>query len=706
VSDINGSGAEDGGTRHLKPRALPDEASVRFRHSSRQRYRAYRKTAKSLDEASREKGITDEELKEKIDDARRQGGRRGVIVSRRRSGKRNRGFFQLFAKFWEMLAGQRGRLIASLLVGALATVFGLLSPLGMQIVIDGVLNEEPLTGVLKYAPLPTEPMDLLWTTFWILLSIAVVNLGLNLWSRWQATKVAKRTVVHSRRVAFEHAVRLPLHRVYDIKSGGVASILRDDAGGVGELTFTMIYNPWKAIVQIVGTLIALALLEWRLLLVFAVVVPVVWITHKTWISRIRPLWRDVRTTRQYVDGHATESFGGMRVVRTFNRSRAETSQFVANNHLMARQELFTWWWMRGIDSAWSIIIPGAVATLLLVGGLLGVRGQMTGGELAAYVGFLFALLQPIATLANSATSFQNHLAGLDRTLDLLGEDPEFERRDTTQPLEREAVQGRVTLEDLEYAYPLQTGDLGEGAAELGEPVLQGVSLDVEPGTTVAFVGPSGAGKTTLCNLIARFYDPTGGSIKLDGRDLRDIDIDDYRGLLGIVEQDTFLFDGTIAENIAYGRRDATRDDVEQAARLANAHEFIDKLEDSYDSLIGERGVKLSGGQRQRLTIARAILADPKILILDEATSNLDTESERLIQGSLSKLMRGRTSFVIAHRLSTIQAADVIAVIDDGRLIETGTHEELMDQSGKYRQMVELQTDRSATLDFDEQYAAV
>jgi ATP-binding cassette subfamily B protein/subfamily B ATP-binding cassette protein MsbA len=208
---------------------------------------------------------------------------------------------------------------------------------------------------------------------------------------------------------------------------------------------------------------------------------------------------------------------------------------------------------------------------------------------------------------------------------------------------------------------------------------------------IALVGPSGAGKTTLCNLIARFYDPTSGAVLLDGVDLRDITAESYRRLLGIVEQDTFLFDGTIAENIAYGRRGATPDEITHAAKLANAHEFIAKLADGYDSLIGERGVKLSGGQRQRITIARAILADPRILILDEATSNLDTESERLIQGSLQTLMANRTSFVIAHRLSTITHATRILVLENGRIIEQGRHEDLMRASGRYRDMVDLQT---------------
>jgi ATP-binding cassette subfamily B protein/subfamily B ATP-binding cassette protein MsbA len=208
---------------------------------------------------------------------------------------------------------------------------------------------------------------------------------------------------------------------------------------------------------------------------------------------------------------------------------------------------------------------------------------------------------------------------------------------------------------------------------------------------IALVGPSGAGKTTLCNLIARFYDPTAGAVLLDGINLRDITAESYRRLLGIVEQDTFLFDGTIAENIAYGRRGASDAEITQAATLANAHEFIAKLPAGYDSLIGERGVKLSGGQRQRITIARAILADPRILILDEATSNLDTESERLIQGSLQTLMAGRTSFVIAHRLSTITHASRILVLENGRIIEHGRHEELMQASGRYRDMVDLQT---------------
>jgi ABC-type multidrug transport system fused ATPase/permease subunit len=600
--------------------------------------------------------------------------------------KRTRPATTLVVDFLKLLRGQRGTVALALITLTVATVLALIPPVATKFIVDYVLGGKTPPATLPGGiAVPQDRWDLLLWVCVVVCAISFVRIAIHIWGRWAATRATKRLQMEVRRKAFEHAVRLPLHRVYELKSGGVASVLREDAGSVGDLVFGMLYNPWRAVIQLLGSLVVLAWVDWRLLLGAIVLIPMVFLTHRTWISRIRPQYRDIRSQRERIDGQATEAFGGMRVVRAFGRQRSEATRFMKANHLMARQELFVWWWARVIEMVWDALIPLGTAGLMLYGGWQVLNGTLTLGDLMMFLAYLLMLLEPLAVLAQSATTFQNSLSGLDRILDLIAEPREMEPTPDAVSVFPQEVAGRITFEDVDFQYP--------GADKYA---LQGVNLDVQPGQIVALVGPSGAGKTTLCNLVARFYDPTVGRVLLDGRDLRDIKVESYRGLLGIVEQDVFLFDGTIAENIGYGNRNATLADIERAAAVANAAEFIAELPDGYETLIGERGVKLSGGQRQRLAIARAILADPRILILDEATSNLDTESERLIQSGLAALMQDRTSFVIAHRLSTIAHADLIVVIEAGSIVETGTHAELMTAGGRYRDMVLLQiTDREA-----------
>jgi ATP-binding cassette subfamily B protein/subfamily B ATP-binding cassette protein MsbA len=602
-----------------------------------------------------------------------------------RSLKRQRSFGQLFRSFLSELRPFRGSMTIALSTLALGTVLNLVPPAATKVAIDNVFMRQPLTpGLARMLPAAaaTEPAMLLTWIAGTIVTLSFVGTTVHLAGRWQATRVTKLLQASLRRQAFAHAVQLPLGRVWQLKSGGLTSLLREDAGGVADLVFSMIYNPFRAIVQLAGILTVLAWTDWRLLLGAILLLPLVWFSHRTWIGRIRPLYRDIRQQRSEVDAQATETFGGMRVVRAFARERSESGRFATGSHLMARQEILTWWWSRGIELSWALFVPIGSALLLWYGGRQVLAGSLTPGDLVLFMTYLVMLLGPMEALASSATNFQTNLAGYDRTLDLISEPRELPDRPGARTLDRSQVHGDIRVEHVTFSYP--------GA---GSNVLEDVSFEARSGEMIAFVGASGAGKTTLSNLIARFFDPTTGRITIDGVDFRDIALSSWRRLLGVVEQDVFLFDGTVAENIAYADRLASRDRIEAAARTACAHDFIAALPQGYETRIGERGVRLSGGQRQRLAIARAVLADPRVLILDEATSNLDVESEQAIQQGLANLMRQRTSFVIAHRLSTIRHADRIVVLRGGRVVQQGTHEELMQGSGPYRDMVLIQTAR-------------
>ncbi|HYE60949.1 MAG TPA: ABC transporter ATP-binding protein [Phycisphaerales bacterium] len=668
------------------------------RESSRARYQSYR--------AKRREGKPDETAE---------------AMAKKKA--RSRSFFHLFAQFWSLCRGHRAYIALALTTLTIVTGIGLLIPAATKIAIDYIITDQPgPTGLPEWLK-PRLPDSRTTLLYWlggamIVLSLAAVLIGTL--GRWQMTRVTKRVATELRTRAFVHAGALPLHRIYHYKSGGMSSLLREDAGSVADLLFQMIYNPWKAIIQLLGTLVILAWVDWRMLVGGLALIPLLFVTHRTWISRIRPMFRDTKMVRQVIDSTTTEAFGGMRVVRGFNRERAESLRFTTAQHYLARLEVHIWWWSRLLESIWAVLIPAASAGVLIYGGTQVLKGKLTIGDVMMFSTYLLMLLGPMETLTATATLIQNNLAALDRVLDLLHEEPEFHGQRTGKLVSRATAKGDIELRDVWFSYPraakktavealaanTQTVDNGQAKTSAEpEPVIKGVSLKVRAGETIALVGPSGSGKTTLCNLIARFYDPTSGSVLFDGTDLRDTDVRSYRSLLGIVEQDVFLFDGTIAQNIAYARRDVSEQEITDAAKMANADGFIRELDKGYNTLIGERGVRLSGGQKQRIAIARALLADPLILILDEATSNLDSESEALIQRSLTTLMQGRTSFVIAHRLSTVRSADRIAVLEAGKLIELGTHDELTALGGRYADLLRLQVEGHKAMQLEAQKAA-
>jgi ATP-binding cassette, subfamily B, bacterial len=607
---------------------------------------------------------------------------------------RRRSTGELIAAFWRQLRCHRRALWVVLITSAIATLVSLLPPYGMKLIFDNVFSGKSLPkSVALLTFMPATPTERLWAVVLAMFALSVLSVGSRTFSNSLAYRLQQHIILRTRRRLLRHTLQLPLHRLRQITSGGMAFIVRHDANAVGDLVVFLIYEPWKAIIQLVGCLVVLAWVDWRLFAGSLALLPVLYIAQRTRVGRIRDMAEDALSQDQQLDGQTAELFGGIRVIRSFGRESTVAARMMRRHHFVFRLQLLAWWLFRSIDVGWMILIPLASALLLGFGGasVLHDSAKVAAGELAPahaftvgslvmFMAYLVWLLNPLATLARSSTHLQNALAGMNRALNVFDEPIDIATQGLVRPLRPPSRHcGAVSLIGVGFTYP--------GSAE---PSLRDIDLEVPAGQTVALVGPSGAGKSTLTNLIARFYEPDRGRVCFDGIDIRQIDVRLLRRTLALVEQDIFLFDGTIGENIACGNRRATAAQIVEAAKRAYAHAFITQLPEAYDTLVGERGLRFSGGQRQRIAIARAMLADPSILILDEATSHLDPENERLIQQSLATLMAGRTCFVIAHRLSTIRHADQIVVIENGQITERGRHEELMLGSGRYRRMVELQ----------------
>ncbi|MEN1682000.1 MAG: ABC transporter ATP-binding protein [Planctomycetota bacterium] len=543
-------------------------------------------------------------------------------------------------------------------------------PLFTRYIVDQVLLNEGLDRAGR--------MFLLHTAGLALLAVVVLSRVLDIWKNCQQRLLNVRVMLSLRKALYEQLLRQPLGTLQDMKTGGIISRITGDIDRTSGLMQLAVISPGVSLVRLAIAIGVLLALNWRLAIMAMTVIPPA-MGISLWVARrIRPIYRSIRKENAEIDARVSETFGGIRVVRSFQRENREAAEFLTGRHTLARKELFAHRRELILWSSWALILAAVNVVIIWYGGFLQLAGNASVGDIMAFQWYTFMLLNPVWQIVNSFSEMQRSLAGMERVFEVL-ESPQ------DKPDKADAVAAPREIEEVRF-------DGVTFAYNPGDPVLHDFDLAVPGGSVVALVGRSGAGKTTVTDLLARFHDPTEGAVRLNGTDLRDFRLDTYRKLIGVVQQDVFLFDGTIRENIAYGRPHATDEMVEEAARHANAHEFIVDLAAGYDSLIGERGVKLSGGQAQRLSIARAILADPRILILDEATSNLDSESEQLIQQSLDELMHTRTTFVIAHRLSTVAGADLIVVMEAGRIVQHGTHDQLMQTGGLYREMVTRQRD--------------
>ena len=562
---------------------------------------------------------------------------------------------------------------ALFLFALLAAALQMIEPLFMRFIIDRVLLNTTLDGATR--------MSHLHVAGAVFLGVIILTAGVGVLKDYRQRLLNVRVMLSLRRSLFERLLHLPLPKLWDMKTGGILSRLTGDVDTTTGLLQMAIVSPSISIIRLIIAVSILMTLNWRLALTALAIIPGAMLMSFTFSRRIRPIYRSLRKDAERIDGRVGETFSGIRIVRAFRREMHEALEYMLGRHSVLRKEMFAHRRELVLWTSWGLLIAAVNVVIVWYGGYLNLRGAASIGDIMAFQWYTFLLLNPVWNIVNSFSEMQRSLAAMERVFEVLG--MENDKPDRPDAVDAPRVVREMRFDNVSFAY------------REGHPVVRDFNVTVPGGSVVALVGRSGAGKTTVTDLVARFHDPTQGRLLLNGADIREFRLKSYRGLLAIVQQEVFLFDGSVRENIAYGRHDATDAEIEDAARRANAHEFIVKLPQQYDTFIGERGVKLSGGQRQRLAIARAILAAPQILILDEATSNLDTESEQLIQASMASLLAGRTTFVIAHRLSTIRRADTILLMEEGRVIERGNHEQLMAARGAYYDMVLRQAESHA-----------
>jgi ABC-type multidrug transport system fused ATPase/permease subunit len=571
-----------------------------------------------------------------------------------------------YANAWhearKLIWHHRRRLGVGLLLMLVNRLAGLVLPASSKYLIDHVIGERrlDLLGTIAIAAGAATVVQ------------AVTSFGLS-----QILGIAaQRAITEMRKSVQAFVLRLPIAYFDSTKTGVLISRIMTDAEGIRNLVGT-------GLVQLAGGLVTAGIalgvlfwLNWQLTAMAILILAVFGGGMAYAFTKLRPLFRDRGKLNADVTGRLAETLGGIRIVKAYRSERSERLVFAQGAHRLFRNVATTMTGISGLGAFATVIIGAIGVLMILVGGRAILTGTMTLGGFVMYIFFVGLVAAPLIGIASIGTQITEAFAGLDRIHELRAMATEDAEDASRVPLD--GVRGDVAFEDVTFAYVPDTA------------VLKHVSFRAAAGSTTALVGSSGSGKSTLIGLVLAFNRPQEGRVRVDGRDLTTVRLGDYRTHLGVVLQDNFLFDGTVAENIAFARPHATRDEIRAVARIAHCEEFVEKFEQKYDTVVGERGVKLSGGQRQRIAIARAILADPRILVLDEATSSLDSESEAKIQDGLRALRRGRTTFVIAHRLSTIRSADQILVLEGGEIVERGTHEQLLAANGRYRQLYDRQ----------------
>ena len=561
-----------------------------------------------------------------------------------------------------LLWNRRRRLALGLSLMLVNRLAGLVLPYLSKYFIDDVITQ----GRVELLP------RLAWAVGLATIVQAITSFGLS-----QVLGVAaQRAITDMRRRVEEHVMRLPVRYFDRTQTGILIARVMNDAEGIRNLVGTGLVQLTGSILTAVLALGFLVWLNWQLTLITILVLAAFGVAMSYAFKTLRPIFRERGKIQAEVTGRLNQALGGVRVVKTYTAERREDLVFTKGAHRLFRNVAKS---MTGVSAttAFSSVVTGAIGIVIfVVGGNAILDGTMTVGDLVMYIAFTALMAMPIVQIASIGTQITEAFAGLDRIREIMDT-----AREDADDAERRAVddlRGEVEFDRVWFEY------------NEGVPVLKDITFTAVAGSTTALVGSSGSGKSTLISLIMAFNRPTTGRVLVDGQDLSSLRLAEYRRHVGVVLQDNFLFDGTVAENIAYGTPHATAADIERVSRIAHAHEFISAFEQGYQTIVGERGVRLSGGQRQRVAIARAILADPRILLLDEATSSLDSESEAMIQDGLRSLRRGRTTFVIAHRLSTIRSADTILVLEHGEIVERGTHAELLALGGRYRQLHDRQ----------------